>query len=126
MSQEIPGRSGPLFAELRYLDTNEPSEPADLDDFAIGVQAPIGPRGHPGEEVFYFTVCTPSWLQQRLTADKFIFGAHKLIVARFDWGTIEEAIRDLCRRVSGSTWEEVANKLSGFLQWEFEDYRNAN
>lgn len=91
--------------------------------FGLLVQAMIGPEGAPGEESFDFVVCTPSWLAERVADDGYVFGRHYLIVKSFDLAVIRTAIVDLCKQASGPDWESVANYLSRFGKWEFEDFQ---
>jgi len=47
-----------------------------------------------------------------------------LIVPRFDWDLVEEAIRAICDQARGETWEEVASMIGRYGLWEFEDYQD--
>lgn len=104
------------------LDTFEPPIP---DDFGVLLTASIGPDNGPGDEVFYVTVCSPKWLAWATMTENvkgFEFVRHRLVVDRWDPDLFRRAIRDLCLHTSGADWTEVANKLSRYLAWEFEDY----
>jgi len=108
------------------LDIYEPEQP---DHFGLVVAALVGPDEGQGEEIFYVTVCSPTWLAE-VTESKngcgkgFQFLRHHLLVNRWDFVLVQRAIDDLCRTTSGRAWTEVAMKLSRFLAWEFEDYEN--
>jgi hypothetical protein len=97
--------------------------PDDPNRFCILVQAMIGPEGGRGEESFDFTVCTPGQLNQSVREGNYVFGRHYLIVAHYDYNVILDAIRSLCRDITGTNWKEVGERLSRYGKWEFEDYR---
>jgi hypothetical protein len=48
-----------------------------------------------------------------------------LLISRWDSEPVERAIADLCRRIEGRDWPEVAAKLARYGSWEFDDYTNA-
>jgi hypothetical protein len=52
----------------------------------------------------------------------FWFLRSHVLLTRWDYGVLVRALRDLCARAEGETWEEVATKLSRYGRWEFEDY----
>lgn len=117
-----------VTAELKRLHSPdlldmESSQPEDAGDFCILVQAMIGPAGVEGEESFNFSVCTPKWLARAVSESKYVFGRHHLFVGQYDYGTIRDVISSLCGRVSGHSWQEVAERLGRFGGWEFEDYK---
>ena len=89
---------------------------------SIFVQALIGPQNAPGEESFSFTLCKPGWIQQELSKRDFLFGKGILIVNNFNYKEIFTIIENLCKRITGETWEELATKLNHYFNWEFEDY----
>lgn len=96
----------------------------DGEDFAVNVQALLGPIDGEGEESFQVTVCTPGWLLANLPMPKgLVFLRHHLVVERRDEALVEQAIRGLCLRTEGPDWTTVAAKLSRYGYWEFEDYR---
>jgi hypothetical protein len=119
-----------MRAELRSLHSADSKDgslasfhPDDAGHFVLRVTALVGPAGQEGEEGFDFTVCSPAWLAQDELPKGFAFQRHTLLVARWDAGLVERAISDLCLRTEGEDWTEVAQKLSRFGRWEFEDYR---
>jgi hypothetical protein len=97
----------------------------DATHFALSVAASVGAEQREGGELFYFTVCSPSWVGQDPLPKGFAFQRHTLLLERWDPAMVERAIGDLCRNTSGCDWNEVALKLSRFGAWEFEDYRAA-
>jgi hypothetical protein len=109
-------------ADLVHLVAEAPPEG---DDFGVVVTAYIGPAGGEGAELFELTVCTSGWLAENVATPKgFAFLRHHLVVDRWDEALVERAVRDLCLRNEGDTWNEVATKLSRYAYWEFEDYRD--
>lgn len=98
------------------------SGPEDPESFCILVQAMIGPKEEPGEESFDFIVCTPKWLAQSVSENQFVFGRHYLIIDYYDYSVILSAINSICQTSSGSSWKQVAEHLSRYGKWEFEDY----
>jgi Immunity protein 8 len=98
--------------------------PHDGDCFAIAIGAFIGPSEAPlGEELFTFTVCTPIWLASHVSPKGFEFLRGVILVSSWDYSTVERAIRDLCLRTEGDTWDEVTQMLDRYVRWEFDDYR---
>jgi hypothetical protein len=119
-----------MRAELRSLHSADSEDgsvgsfrPDDSEHFSLQVTALVGPAGQEGEEGFDFTVCSPTWLARGELPKGFAFQRHTLLVTRWDAGLVERAISDLCMRTEGEDWTEVAQKLSRFGRWEFEDYR---
>jgi len=86
----------------------------------------IGPKGELGEESFDFSVCTPSWLVDRQPEQEYRFVRHHLLLKRYDYGLLHQAIQKLCDSVEGPNWRAVAEKLGRYGRWEFEDYIPAN
>ena len=118
-----------MHASLRSLDSPalapeslESYRPPLLDDFGILLLALIGPQDDVGEEAFFVTVCSAKWLA-RVTGEENGKGFEFVrVVDRWDLDLFRRAIGDLCSHTSGESWSEVANKLSRYLAWEFEDY----
>jgi hypothetical protein len=116
-------------AELHSLDTADARHgaldafvPEDSEHFGLAVTATIGPADGRGGEQFQFTVCSPSWLAAEDRPKGFAF-QRTLLLDRWSAELVERAIADLCRHTEGETWQEVAQKLSRYAHWEFEDYR---
>jgi len=52
-----------------------------------------------------------------------IFGRGYLIVKQFGLGKVRKILNKYCENCKGEAWDDVAEKLSRNLFWEFEDYR---
>ena len=98
--------------------------PEDSQNFGFLLQAMIGPEDAEGEESFDIEVCTPAWLKSQYSTTDILSGRHMLIVFDYDLDRIKNYISNHCEICEGTCWEEVANKLSKFGRWEFEDYSN--
>lgn len=119
-----------MEAELRRLHSPDAPDvehyvPIDADDFGLLLQAIIGPKDQIGEESFDFIVCTPNWLQKQVRDRGYLMGRHHLIVSRYDFDLIRDAIRTLCSETKGSDWDAIAEYLGRYGKWEFEDYRES-
>jgi len=116
-------------AELRRI--HSPDAPDGLGnwrprlprDFALLLEAEIGPKGGDGAEVFSVRVVGTDWFGARPPGRGFRWGRGILVLDEWDLDAAEQAIRDLCDRFEGDTWAEVAARLAGFMDWEFEGYR---
>ena len=98
-------------------DLDPPSEgvPSDLEDFEVLMQVAVSEVGRPGEEVFGFTVCSPSALA-RVTTDRFF--SHTLVLDRFSWSRLKQCLEKLFLHVdSCEDWECVLKKLSCCLEY---------
>ncbi len=111
----------PVVPELRSLDTLYSAEPADPQSFDVGFSRSSDPEAKRVRNI-RFDGLHPSVAGRSTGGLSFIFGIHKLIVPSYNWGLFEEAVRDLCNRTSGQSWNEVGNILNRYAHWEFEDY----
>jgi hypothetical protein len=102
------------------LKSYAPDDPAN---FGILVEATIGSSGEPGGDVFSFEVCTSSWLGQEWLQDNYRFGRHLLLLKKYDYNILWNAIEKLCNSVEEADWEQVAQKLGRYGHWEFEEYK---
>lgn len=119
-----------MRAELRRLHSPDALdlqrfEPRTPDSFGILIQAMIGPQGHSGEEAFDFVLCTPAWLGAQLLHEGCLWLQEHLLVQKYDYGAVALAVEEICSRVEGANWTEVALKLNRFARWEFADYRES-
>jgi hypothetical protein len=109
------------ITEVPDLNPNDYS-PNDLEDFCCTLGLTIGPDGSDGGELFYLTVCTPKWLARVCEENGFAWGRHHLIVPEYSLSQITQRVTRFVENSSGSSWSEVATKLSRIASWEFEDY----
>jgi hypothetical protein len=110
-----------MRAALSHIEVEAPE---NKTHFAVDLVAFIGPEAGRGAEQFGFTLCTPSWFAENVSAPKgYWFPRHQLIVEAWDEGLVRRALHDLCVRTEGEDWGEIAIKLSRYGHWEFEDYR---
>ncbi|WP_404333698.1 Imm8 family immunity protein [Sphingomonas sp. MMS12-HWE2-04] len=120
--------AGLRSAELRSLWTVE-GEPlvsvsVESDAFCVWLRAYIGEHGEKGEESFDFAVCSPSWLERELEKQGPLSGRFLLIVQAFEPAQIEQYVRRRVEEAKGGDWSAIAEKLSRWSAWEFEDYRS--
>jgi len=115
------------FIEITEAPDLDPAKfwPEDPENFGCTVGLRIGPRHSAGEELFYITVCTPSWLAKECEKDGFLWPHHHLIVPEYNLRNIAAVITKFVERCSGESWKEVVGKLSRFGAWEFDDYQES-
>lgn len=97
--------------------------PQDPQKFCVLVRATVGPRGEDGADSFDINVCTPEWLKDQVEQEGFALGLHRLFVKTYDPAQIKKLITKFIERYTGDSWREVAEKISGIAQWEFESYK---
>jgi Immunity protein 8 len=118
-----------IRAKIKALEITEAPDlnpsayaPNNRGDFACTFGLTIGPNDGDGGELFYLTVCTPTWLAKECEKDGFVWGRHRLIVPEYNLKAITAIITKFVERCSGESWQEAASKLSRIASWEFEDY----
>ena len=115
-----------MRAELKSLSSLdvvlETYAPPD-DAFCIGVVADVGPLGERGAEMFQFEVCSPAWLEKELQSDNVVLGRHRLFMSNFSYNALETYVLKRVQQAEGPDWPSVAEKLSRWGHWEFEDYQ---
>ena len=92
------------------------------NDFCFLIQAMVGPKDGLGEESFDFTCCSPAWISRQLEQEPALFGRGLIIMNTFSYKDLMRIISSLCDRTLGDTWEDIANTLNRFGDWEFQDY----
>jgi Immunity protein 8 len=112
----------PEVKSLMSPDLGRPSLPDDPQHCSIFCEATIGSKDSVGEEIFGFTVVTPSALTP---GNRFQWGRGLLIVTSFSWEIVDLALARLLAHASRDSWHEVAQELNKNLYWEFENYREA-
>ncbi|HYV47501.1 MAG TPA: immunity 8 family protein [Myxococcaceae bacterium] len=116
-----------MRAKLKRLHSPDAADlesfaPADPDNFAFLLQLMVGPEHEAGEESFDVQVCTPRWLMTRWGTADVVSLRHHILMARYDYAAMAEALRRMVESCTGSTWPEVAEKVGRIGRWEFEDY----
>lgn len=97
--------------------------PDDPTNFCVAAEALLRSEGGQGFEIFSFEVCTPRWLVEHGGQNpRFI--RHVVLMTEYDEQLIKNLVRDLVEKTTGDTWSEVAEKLSRYMFWEFEDYES--
>src|ERR1700693_429072 len=93
--------------ELRSLECLYPDvllnefSPRDPEDVKLRVEAYIGIAGREGADMFDFLVRTPRALAAEVTKQGYIFGRSYLILPRFEYTLLWQAISDLCAQIEG-------------------------
>lgn len=105
------------------LPEGQPSLPEDPENCWIVLQADIGlDDGTQAADTFTFYICTPKKLSAIVKEEKHQLGRHLIIVDQFDWELLESTIVKICDEATGENWEEIAEQISRYGHWEFEDY----
>jgi hypothetical protein len=119
IAEQMNGEVRSIYSyEVDDLDNWTPSG----ENWSLGIRLVAGPAGEPGEESFDLTVCTGAWLAAK-ARDAGVFDArHHLVVARYDWPMVDAYLRRRVSSCPGSSWSDVAEKLSRLGFWEFEDF----
>lgn len=120
-----------IWAEVKAIYTTdmdrlEQHPPNDTERFCLWVRAIVGSKGGQGEESFDIGVCTPNWLASKCQEGGFVVGRHYLIVNQYDPAYIKQVITELIEKCEGSSWREVAEKVSRIGHWELQDYQSAD
>lgn len=116
-----------ISAKLRRLCTTDMDDlerhpPSDTECFCLFVRAMVGPSDSEGEESFDIRVCTPKWVERELRTNGLVFHRALLLVNHYNPAELRRFLTKMIENVSGSSWEEVAGKLSRVGLWEFEAY----
>ncbi len=93
-------------------------QPPNPHDVNIQLCLGVGSDDFDGVDNFYLTVCTPRWLESRITEP--VEGRGYLLVSRYDHQKMMSFITSYIARCTGNSWEEVAGKLGRLAPWEFE------
>lgn len=99
--------------------------PRNPDDCWILVYADIGMQGSEAIETFLFYVCTLKRLERIVRYEGFEFGRHLIILERFNWKKIEQAITAICDATTGEDWEEIAAKLASYGERDADDCQDS-
>ncbi|WP_187669686.1 immunity 8 family protein [Zestomonas carbonaria] len=116
-----------MNAELKRLHSPdvydlESFQPENPEVFGFLLQVMVGPEGKEGEESFDIEVCTPRWLENTYGMDEVVIGCHHIIVRKYNYQKIVDAINKFLRKCTGESWSEIAGKVSRLGKWEFEGY----
>jgi len=96
------------------------------DAFCVLIQAFFRPENEEGEDAFSFLFCNASYLAAKAKNDGFVLGRSMIIVDQLSRQIIEQSLTSIAEDIEGDDWQDVANKLNRYGQWEFEDYQPFN
>jgi hypothetical protein len=104
-----------MRAELKRLHSPDAWDlsafmPLREGHFGLFIEARVGPAGEDSEESFGFTVCTPAWLAEQVEMKGPLLGRHHVVVAVYDYGTLERFVRASCEACTGATWRPPARR----------------
>ena len=126
MGRKWPRECNAMIAEVKSIDLIDHENwaywPDDIEDFCVAAEAMIGPLGEDGAEILSFEVCTPKWFAKNRLGSA-AFARNIVFVSEYDEQAVKDLVYEIARKADGSSWNEVANKLSRYLRWEFEDYQ---
>jgi hypothetical protein len=118
----------PILDHLETIDNVEYTKdgrfsPSNREHFAVNVTASIGGSDGPGQDLFRFVVCSPSWMENEVSGGEYYWLRDYLLITRWDFDLVAKAVTKLCTSIEESDWRGVTEKLSRYMRWEFEDYR---
>ncbi|MEB5974307.1 immunity 8 family protein [Pantoea dispersa] len=96
--------------------------PEDEQCFSLRLLLRIGGDDSSGADNFDLRICTPEWLCKHLWLPELM--RHTLLVRKYDLDEIKKNITGCIDRCEGNDWREIAEKLSHFFAWEYEDYQS--
>ncbi len=69
-------------------------------------------------------MCTPKALARQLGVTPVIWKRHLVIVERFDWDSVTQALEGKIVEVqtASRSWDDFTARFSRLAAWEFEDY----
>jgi len=109
----------PILKGLHSADLLRPETPK-VAEFAVVMQASIGPKDENGAETFSFTVATPAFVAS-LGLPR--WGHGLLLVQSFSWQEVDRYVERLLARAHRATWAEAAAVLNQQMEWEFDSYQ---
>jgi hypothetical protein len=101
--------------DIVNLENFHPEDPEDVD---VELVAHIGHEGSQGADMFHFRVVTPKALTRPIWAKRFLWGRGVLIVESYDYKLVTLLVSALCDRIEGESWEQVAESLGHYVNWE--------
>ena len=105
-----------IYPEIRNIlspDLEPPNLPDDPTDCEVAFQVLVGPKDGSEEDLFSFTVVTPVRLAQAVEPR---WGRGNLVVLKFDWQLVAQAIAQLFANCGRETWDEVRAALAKELR----------
>ena len=92
--------------------------PPDPRNCVVLVQAFIGPNDGPGEESFDFLVVTPCSVEGLAPR----WGRALLLLEHFSWEEVRRHVDRIVAQCQRDSWQDAAQQLSRWMDWEFEGY----
>ena len=116
----------PLRARLKSLRSDEVPDlasysPPEPDLFAVPLVLEVGPLGARGRERFDLLVVSPRWLLDRHGKAGLVAGRGLLLAFSWDYERVRRYLARKVEACTGSTWPEVARKVSRIAPWEGDD-----
>jgi hypothetical protein len=97
--------------------------PEDIYNFNFLLRILVGAKGEKGEESFDVEVCTPKWIENNLNDSDVMIGRHKIIMKEYNYKILKNMVLKLFESKEGNNWKNIAEYLSRYAYWEFEDYK---
>ncbi len=110
------------FKGISWLESFpiEQYAPDPARPFSIELGLRIGPKGRPGEEIFFVDVSNALFLSDEAHNLGPRLVVSTILVETFSVEGVEQIVRDFCKTCRGRTWHEVALHLMRLGRWEYE------
>ena len=109
MSDITPEIKAIFSPDLSDVEKGAPENPSD---FCVLLQIMIGEEGIEGADSFEIVVCTPRWIEERISKGGVFFLDRYIVVQQYDYIQVRSFIEKFMSKCRGKDWEEVAGKLS--------------
>src|SRR5207302_11069440 len=118
-----------MKAKVRYfhspdidLDNFHPENP---EEFSFLLQAFVAAEeDEKGEQSVSFGVITPRKLEERVHAERVVFGRPFVVVSSPDVPRVLATVRAAIEKIEAESWDGIARRLERLEKYEFEDYYN--
>lgn len=102
------------------LSTYNPEEP---QVFGFTLAFSIGVEGQTSSDLFEVLVASAPYLAQRYPEQAVVFLRHIILASDYNVNAAVALMNKFVSSLEGSSWQELAIKISAVARWEYEDYR---
>jgi hypothetical protein len=111
---------GYFSSDINDLETWMPAGPEDV---FYPLQIDIGPSEAPGADAFHVQIVSPQAMKARSPVTEPLSSAKKLYFTKYSWSLVRSRIEQIVSECQAESWEEIVEKLSQHIDWEYEGFK---